>query len=39
MRYCKNLAMRKKIKGIISDMDGVIYRGKELIPGAQDLLS
>ena len=30
--------MSKKIKGVISDMDGVIYRGKELIPGAQDFI-
>ncbi|WP_245615944.1 HAD-IIA family hydrolase [Andreprevotia chitinilytica] len=26
------------IKAIISDMDGVIYRGKQLIPGAQDFV-
>jgi NagD protein len=26
------------VKGIISDMDGVIYRGKQLIPGAQDFV-
>lgn len=30
--------MSNKIKGVISDMDGVIYRGKELIPGAQDFI-
>lgn len=26
------------MKSIISDMDGVIYRGKQLIPGAQDFV-
>lgn len=26
------------MKGIISDMDGVIYRGKQLIPGASDFV-
>ena len=25
-------------KGIISDMDGVIYRGKRLVPGAKDFV-
>lgn len=27
-----------KIKAVISDMDGVIYRGKELVPGAKDFI-
>ncbi len=27
------------MKNIISDMDGVIYRGKQLIPGAQDFVN
>jgi len=27
------------VKSIISDMDGVIYRGKQLIPGAQDFVN
>jgi NagD protein len=31
--------MKNKVKGVISDMDGVIYRGKELIPGAQDFIN
>lgn len=26
-------------KSIISDMDGVIYRGKQLIPGARDFVN
>ncbi|WP_245574996.1 HAD-IIA family hydrolase [Chitinilyticum litopenaei] len=26
------------IKNVISDMDGVVYRGKQLIPGAQDFV-
>ncbi|GAB2885251.1 HAD-IIA family hydrolase [Uliginosibacterium flavum] len=26
------------VKGIISDMDGVIYRGKQLVPGAKDFV-
>lgn len=25
-------------KGIISDMDGVIYRGKRLVPGAKEFV-
>lgn len=31
--------MSNRIKGVISDMDGVLYRGKELIPGAQDFIN
>ena len=27
-----------KIKNVISDMDGVIYRGSKLIPGAKDFV-
>lgn len=31
--------MSNKIKGVISDMDGVLYRGSELIPGAQEFIN
>ncbi|MFN4217309.1 MAG: TIGR01457 family HAD-type hydrolase, partial [Brevinematales bacterium] len=27
------------IRAVISDMDGVLYRGKHLIPGAKDFVS
>ena len=34
-----NLDLLRKKRGFICDMDGVIYRGKELIPGAQDFVA
>ncbi len=33
-----NIDLLRKKKGFISDMDGVIYHGDHLLPGAQDFV-